>query len=64
MNGDAISTIKKIDHRYVIERAGKEFVLYAGLLHLAHRSGLKATGRSSSRRRPRSTPGRPLLGPK
>jgi hypothetical protein len=31
----------RVDRRYLIDRQGKQFVLYAGLLDLAHRSGLQ-----------------------
>jgi hypothetical protein len=35
------ATIATIDRRYIVTRQGREAVLYAGLLDLAHRSGLK-----------------------
>jgi hypothetical protein len=31
-----------IDKQFIVERQGKQFVLYAGLLDLAHKQGLKA----------------------
>jgi hypothetical protein len=36
------ATIATIDRQYIINRQGKDVVLYAGLLDLAHRSGLKS----------------------
>jgi hypothetical protein len=35
------ATIDAIDRRYIVNRQGKELILFAGLLDLAHRSGLK-----------------------
>lgn len=35
-----MNTTAAIDSRFIVNRQGKEFVLYAGLLDLAHRSGL------------------------
>ena len=35
------ATIDAIDRRFIISRQGKDLVLYAGLLDLAHRSGLR-----------------------
>jgi hypothetical protein len=38
----APTTVSSIDPRFIIDRQGKPAVLYAGLLDLAHRSGLKS----------------------
>src|ERR1035437_6560858 len=35
------SVLSTIDKKFIMDRQGKSFVLYAGLLDLAHRSGLK-----------------------
>ena len=35
------ATISRIDRRFIVDRQGREAVLYAGLLDLAHRQGLK-----------------------
>lgn len=37
-----MNTLAMIDRRYIVDRQGKEAVLYAGLLDLAHRQGLRA----------------------
>ena len=36
-----MNTIAAIDRRFIVNRQGKYAVLYAGLLDLAHRTGLK-----------------------
>lgn len=35
------ATVSRIDKRYIVNRQGKDVALYAGLLDLAHRTGLK-----------------------
>ena len=35
------SVLSTIDKKFIMDRQGKSFVLYAGLLDLAHRTGLK-----------------------
>jgi hypothetical protein len=34
------TTLSRVDRRYIVQRQGREFVLYAGLLDLTHRTGL------------------------
>ena len=36
-----MNTVAAIDRRFIVNRQGRDAVLYAGLLDLAHRTGLK-----------------------
>lgn len=45
----------KIDTRFLVERNGREFALFAGLLDAAHRDGLKSIETSSCKSAPRRT---------
>lgn len=36
-----ITTLQTVDRRYIVNRQGRDFILYAGLLDLAHHRGLQ-----------------------
>ena len=59
-----MNTVAAIDPRFIVNRQGRDTVLYAGLLDLAHRTGLKGITTKLLQARLRRTAGRPLSGRK